>query len=118
MLFCSIKGANRGYIQVLLATSRNRIYFRRRSNGYKFYPFGPSLYNPTSVLSFFATGQLTGFWQNTGDTSILMNQMQDNISRFSVKEIKDSFLQTENKLLATTKLEELDIIPLIDLLRK
>ncbi|WP_339044530.1 hypothetical protein [Cardinium endosymbiont of Tipula unca] len=31
MLFCSIKGANRGYIQVLLATSRNRIYFRRRS---------------------------------------------------------------------------------------
>ncbi|WP_339044384.1 N-acetylmuramoyl-L-alanine amidase [Cardinium endosymbiont of Tipula unca] len=32
MLFCSIKGANRGYIQVLLATSRNRIYFRRRSN--------------------------------------------------------------------------------------
>ncbi|WP_339044138.1 hypothetical protein [Cardinium endosymbiont of Tipula unca] len=30
MLFCSIKGANRGYIQVLLATSRNRIYFRRR----------------------------------------------------------------------------------------
>ncbi|WP_339044376.1 hypothetical protein [Cardinium endosymbiont of Tipula unca] len=30
--FCSIKGANRGYIQVLLATSRNRIYFRRRSN--------------------------------------------------------------------------------------
>ncbi|WP_339044609.1 hypothetical protein [Cardinium endosymbiont of Tipula unca] len=29
--FCSIKGANRGYIQVLLATSRNRIYFRRRS---------------------------------------------------------------------------------------
>ncbi|WP_339044337.1 hypothetical protein [Cardinium endosymbiont of Tipula unca] len=34
MLFCSIKGANRGYIQVLLATSRNRIYFRRRSNAY------------------------------------------------------------------------------------
>ncbi|WP_339044163.1 hypothetical protein [Cardinium endosymbiont of Tipula unca] len=34
MLFCSIKGANRGYIQVLLATSRNRIYFRRRSNVY------------------------------------------------------------------------------------
>ncbi|WP_339044518.1 ankyrin repeat domain-containing protein [Cardinium endosymbiont of Tipula unca] len=34
MLFCSIKGANRGYIQVLLATSRNRIYFRRRSNGH------------------------------------------------------------------------------------
>ncbi|WP_339044319.1 hypothetical protein [Cardinium endosymbiont of Tipula unca] len=34
MLFCSIKGANRGYIQVLLATSRNRIYFRRRSNKY------------------------------------------------------------------------------------
>ncbi|WP_339043942.1 hypothetical protein [Cardinium endosymbiont of Tipula unca] len=32
MLFCSIKGANRGYIQVLLATSRNRIYFRRRSS--------------------------------------------------------------------------------------
>ncbi|WP_339043913.1 hypothetical protein [Cardinium endosymbiont of Tipula unca] len=32
MLFCSIKGANRGYIQVLLAVSRNRIYFRRRSN--------------------------------------------------------------------------------------
>ncbi|WP_339043951.1 hypothetical protein [Cardinium endosymbiont of Tipula unca] len=31
MLFCSIKGANRGYIQVLLATNRNRIYFRRRS---------------------------------------------------------------------------------------
>ncbi|WP_339044746.1 hypothetical protein [Cardinium endosymbiont of Tipula unca] len=31
MLFCSIKGTNRGYIQVLLATSRNRIYFRRRS---------------------------------------------------------------------------------------
>ncbi|WP_339043915.1 hypothetical protein [Cardinium endosymbiont of Tipula unca] len=31
MLFCSIKGANRGYIQVLLATSRNRIYFRKRS---------------------------------------------------------------------------------------
>ncbi|WP_339044427.1 hypothetical protein [Cardinium endosymbiont of Tipula unca] len=31
MLFCSIKGANRGCIQVLLATSRNRIYFRRRS---------------------------------------------------------------------------------------
>ncbi|WP_339043891.1 hypothetical protein [Cardinium endosymbiont of Tipula unca] len=31
MLFCSIKGANRGYIRVLLATSRNRIYFRRRS---------------------------------------------------------------------------------------
>ncbi|WP_339044522.1 hypothetical protein [Cardinium endosymbiont of Tipula unca] len=31
MLFCSIKGANREYIQVLLATSRNRIYFRRRS---------------------------------------------------------------------------------------
>ncbi|WP_339044637.1 hypothetical protein [Cardinium endosymbiont of Tipula unca] len=26
-----IKGANRGYTQVLLATSRNRIYFRRRS---------------------------------------------------------------------------------------
>ncbi|WP_339044613.1 hypothetical protein [Cardinium endosymbiont of Tipula unca] len=36
MLFCSIKGANRGYIQVLLATSRNRIYFRRRSNLYCF----------------------------------------------------------------------------------
>ncbi|WP_339044070.1 hypothetical protein [Cardinium endosymbiont of Tipula unca] len=34
MLFCSIKGANRGYIQVLLATSRNRIYFRRRSNAF------------------------------------------------------------------------------------
>ncbi|WP_339043763.1 hypothetical protein [Cardinium endosymbiont of Tipula unca] len=34
MLFCSIKGANRGYIQVLLATSRNRIYFRRRSSHY------------------------------------------------------------------------------------
>ncbi|WP_339044137.1 hypothetical protein [Cardinium endosymbiont of Tipula unca] len=34
MLFCSIKGANRGYIQVLLATSRNRIYFRRRSTEY------------------------------------------------------------------------------------
>ncbi|WP_339043806.1 hypothetical protein [Cardinium endosymbiont of Tipula unca] len=32
MFFCSIKGANRGYIQVLLATSRNRIYFRRRSS--------------------------------------------------------------------------------------
>ncbi|WP_339044525.1 hypothetical protein [Cardinium endosymbiont of Tipula unca] len=31
MLFCSIKGANRGSIQVLLATSRNRIYFRRGS---------------------------------------------------------------------------------------
>ncbi|WP_339044262.1 hypothetical protein [Cardinium endosymbiont of Tipula unca] len=38
MLFCSIKGANRGYIQVLLATSRNRIYFRRRSiQGSTFY---------------------------------------------------------------------------------
>ncbi|WP_339044419.1 hypothetical protein [Cardinium endosymbiont of Tipula unca] len=36
MLFCSIKGANRGYIQVLLATSRNRIYFRRRSNAASF----------------------------------------------------------------------------------
>ncbi|WP_339043823.1 hypothetical protein [Cardinium endosymbiont of Tipula unca] len=34
MLFCSIKGANRGYIQVLLATSRNRIYFRRKSTKY------------------------------------------------------------------------------------
>ncbi|WP_339044717.1 hypothetical protein [Cardinium endosymbiont of Tipula unca] len=33
---CGIKGANRGYIQVLLATSRNRIYFRRRSIEFKF----------------------------------------------------------------------------------
>ncbi|WP_339044029.1 hypothetical protein [Cardinium endosymbiont of Tipula unca] len=38
MLFCSIKGANRGYIQVLLATSRNRIYFRRRSIAYLHIP--------------------------------------------------------------------------------
>ncbi|WP_339044732.1 hypothetical protein [Cardinium endosymbiont of Tipula unca] len=37
MLFCSIKRANRGYIQVLLATSRNRIYFRRRSILIKFF---------------------------------------------------------------------------------
>ncbi|WP_339044672.1 hypothetical protein [Cardinium endosymbiont of Tipula unca] len=42
MLFCSIKGANRGYIQVLLATSRNRIYFRRRSTIYFFCNITPS----------------------------------------------------------------------------
>ncbi len=43
MLFCSIKGANRGYIQVLLATSRNRIYFRRRSNQFQDGPGQPPL---------------------------------------------------------------------------
>ncbi|WP_339044395.1 hypothetical protein [Cardinium endosymbiont of Tipula unca] len=51
MLFCSIKGANRGYIQVLLATSRNRIYFRRRSIDYKFkYGIGYSISQRSSEI--------------------------------------------------------------------
>ncbi|WP_339044169.1 hypothetical protein [Cardinium endosymbiont of Tipula unca] len=49
MLFCSIKGANRGYIQVLLATSRNRIYFHRRSIDQKEYPKKSSIFSKSGV---------------------------------------------------------------------
>ncbi|WP_339044519.1 hypothetical protein [Cardinium endosymbiont of Tipula unca] len=50
MLFCSIKGANRGYIQVLLATSRNRIYFRRRSTIRYFMSFISPVYKDSLYL--------------------------------------------------------------------
>ncbi|TDG95008.1 AAA family ATPase [Cardinium endosymbiont of Culicoides punctatus] len=86
---------------------------RQYYNGYKFYPFGPSVYNPTSVLSFFETGKLVGYWKDTADTRVLIKQMQDHIQRFSLDKISGNFLQKEDDLLETTALKELDIIPLM-----
>ncbi|WP_165941949.1 AAA family ATPase, partial [Cardinium endosymbiont of Culicoides punctatus] len=54
-------------------------------NGYRFSNSnkGPNVFNPTSILHFFKSGELLGYWKDTADTRLLVKQMQDNIERFS-----------------------------------
>ncbi|TDG94944.1 AAA family ATPase [Cardinium endosymbiont of Culicoides punctatus] len=82
-------------------------------NGYKFHADGEAMYNPSSVLSCFDSGEIKGYWKDTADTTILTDQMEANIERFSIKNIKESLLQTESDLLSTKDLKKLDIIPLM-----
>ncbi|WP_133282138.1 AAA family ATPase, partial [Cardinium endosymbiont of Culicoides punctatus] len=82
-------------------------------NGYKFHANGEPMYNPSSVLSCFESGEIKGYWKDTADTTILTDQMEANIERFSVKNIKESLLQTESDLLSSKDLKQLDIIPLM-----
>ncbi|WP_165941959.1 AAA family ATPase, partial [Cardinium endosymbiont of Culicoides punctatus] len=54
-------------------------------NGYRFSNSNkePDVFNPTSILHFFKSGELLGYWKDTADTRLLVKQMQDNIERFS-----------------------------------
>ncbi|TDG95777.1 AAA family ATPase [Cardinium endosymbiont of Culicoides punctatus] len=96
--------SNNGYVM-----DRMQAYY----NGYKFHPYGEPMYNPSSVLSCFEFGEIKGYWKDTADTTILTDQIEANIERFSVKNIKESLLQTESDLLSTKDLKKLDIIPLM-----
>ncbi|TDG95120.1 hypothetical protein CCPUN_06250 [Cardinium endosymbiont of Culicoides punctatus] len=78
-------------------------------NRYRFSYDGPSMYNPNSVLSFFQRGNLQGYWYRTGDPSILLNQMRDEIDRFDLDWEKLRFYVTEDDIMFTQSKKPLSL---------
>ncbi|TDG95548.1 AAA family ATPase [Cardinium endosymbiont of Culicoides punctatus] len=70
-------------------------------NGYRFSYNGISMYNPSSVLSFFQKGHLKGYWYRTGDPSILLKQMREKIDRFDMDWQELRFSVTEDDIMFT-----------------
>lgn len=70
-------------------------------NGYKFSKKDLNVFNPSSILSFFQTGSLEGYWYRTGDPSILLKQMQDNIERLNLSWDKLRFDVTKDDIMVT-----------------
>ncbi|TDG95792.1 AAA family ATPase [Cardinium endosymbiont of Culicoides punctatus] len=78
-------------------------------NGYRFSYDGPFMYNPNSVLSFFQEGSLQGYWYRTGDPSILLNQMRDEIDRFDLDWEKLRFYVTQDDIMFTQSKKPLSL---------
>ncbi len=82
-------------------------------NGYRFAYNGPSVYNPSSLLSFFKEGSLEGYWYRKGDPSVLLNQIKQDLSRFDIDWETGRFNATGDALLVTRNNKQLDLIPLM-----
>jgi hypothetical protein len=82
-------------------------------NGYRFTYNGPSVYNPSSLLSFFKEGSLEGYWYRKGDPSVLLNQMKQDLARFNLDWESCRFDATKDALLITKNNRKLDLIPLM-----
>ncbi len=72
---------------------------RRWYNGYRFYPNATTLYNPFSILNFFATGgDFRNFWYTTGTPTFLMKKSRE-----------EKFYQLENISVNPDELKNFDI---------
>ena len=61
----------------------NGYYFTRGAN--------QGVYNPDSILKFFYEKDFGNYWSNSGNPTILLKQIQQNIYRFDINWKKDSF---------------------------
>ncbi|WP_243018173.1 AAA family ATPase [Candidatus Cardinium hertigii] len=53
-------------------------------NGYRFHKDGISVYNPWSTLKFLKSGELENYWYESGDPTMLINQMLADPDRFEL----------------------------------
>jgi hypothetical protein len=81
---------------------------RRWYNGYRFYPNATTLYNPFSILNFFAMGgDFRNFWYTTGTPTFLMKMCKEN----KVFEMKDISLSQTG--LNSFDIENLNLAPIL-----
>ncbi|WP_419241349.1 AAA family ATPase [Cardinium endosymbiont of Nabis limbatus] len=73
-----------------------------------------SVYNPDSILKFFYEKDFGNYWSNSGNPTILLKQIQQNIYRFDMNWQKDSFpiKKNEFKNLACS-IHEMPLLPLM-----
>ncbi|TSJ81431.1 MAG: ATP-binding protein [Candidatus Cardinium sp.] len=87
-------------------------------NYYSGYYFARSIkqgvYNPDSILKFFYEKGFGNYWSNSGNPTILLKQIQQNIYRFDMNWEKDSFpiKKNEFKNLACS-IHEIPLLPLM-----
>ena len=84
-------------------------------NGYCFTPDKiVSLYNPDSILRFFYAKDFENFWFNSGNPTILLQQMKQNIHRFNMDWDKYSFpIDKVRFKLVHPSLDEMPLLPLM-----
>lgn len=84
---------------------------RQMYDGYHFHPAGGGVYNPYSLLSAFADGELGAYWFETGTPTMLIKKFRDN--HFDVQKIIDQKIYTGESVLKDYAGESLDPVPLL-----
>lgn len=88
-----------------------RKLLRDMYDGYRFHPYGVSVYNPLSLLNAFADGECGSYWFETGTPTYLIRRLRE--SRFELKRLLDQTLYASEGMLKDYTGDTLELIPLL-----
>ncbi|WP_342265145.1 AAA family ATPase [Cardinium endosymbiont of Philonthus spinipes] len=73
-----------------------------------------SVYNPDSILKFFRDKSFGNYWSNSGNPTILLQQIKNNIGRFNIDWDKDDFIMSQESFeYVASTLHTIPLLPLM-----
>ena len=80
-------------------------------DGYRFYPAGPNVYNPFSLLNAFADRDFGAYWFGSGTPSFLVHRMRE--ASFDARMLGDGSLWASEARIMDYRAEDPDPVPLM-----